>query len=469
MAKSLGTRLKEKGLISIKDLHKALERQRMYGGRIGYNLVVLDLISESDLASFFQFSPTVPANIEETKLDINFISDLLLKHALFLKSFTVQKLAEKAKLTQAVITQCANSLRHDRMIEITKSDTSFSLSNYEFRITDSGINRAINLMEESHYIGPAPVVLDDYRYAVEIQTVRSIEVKQDSIKKEFSNIVFSENKLRTFGAAINSGKPIFLYGPPGNGKTTIAEAIGNSLSGEIYVPYSVLVGGQIVTVYDQVNHHLVDKDTASDDYDRRWVRVKRPIISAGGELTLKALDLEFNPNSKYYDAPLQMKANNGLFIIDDFGRQLIDPRTILNRWIVPLDRRLDFLTLHTGMKFEIPFDQLVVFATNIEPKKLADEAFLRRLPYKLKIDYPNIKEYENIFRKVCDSNGLKFDSKIFDYLMAKYNESNIKPIGCHPRDLIDQIIDEANYVGKPPSITKNVIDLAWENYFIDSY
>lgn len=468
MAKSLGTRLKEKGLISIKDLHKALERQRMYGGRIGYNLVVLDLISESDLASFFQFSPTVPANIEETKLDINFISDLLLKHALFLKSFTVQKLAEKAKLTQAVITQCANSLRHDRMIEITKSDTSFSVSNYEFRITDSGINRAINLMEESHYIGPAPVVLDDYRYAVEIQTVRSIEVKQDSIKKEFSNIVFSENKLRTLGAAINSGKPIFLYGPPGNGKTTIAEAIGNSLRGEIYVPYSVLVGGQIVTVYDQVNHHLVDKDTASEDYDRRWVRVKRPIISAGGELTLKALDLEFNPNSKYYDAPLQIKANNGLFIIDDFGRQLIDPRSILNRWIVPLDRRLDFLTLHTGMKFEIPFDQLVVFATNIEPKKLADEAFLRRLPYKLKIDYPNIKEYENIFRKVCDSNGLKFDSEIFDYLMAKYNELNIKPIGCHPRDLIDQIIDEANYVGKPPSISKNVIDLAWKNYFIDS-
>ncbi len=468
MAERLGKRLMEKGLISIDGLRKALERQRMFGGRLGYNMVALDLISESDLASFFRFVPKEPTNVEETKLDISFISDLLLKHALFLKNFSIQKLAEDTRLNQFVINQCLDSLRHDRMIEISKGDTSFSLSKYEYRITDSGMNRALNIMEESHYIGPAPVSLEDYRYAVEIQTIRSIEVKQENIKKAFSNIVVSETKLRTIGAAINSGKPIFLYGPSGNGKTTIAEAIGKSFPGEIYVPYSVLVSGQIVIVYDQVNHRSVDEDSKSENYDRRWVRVRRPIITAGGELTLKVLDLESDPSAKYYEAPLQMKASNGVFIVDDFGRQLTEPQTLLNRWIVPLDRRVDFLTLHTGMKFEIPFDQLVIFATNIAPKTLAEEAFLRRLQYKLKIDYPTVKEYENILRKVCYSNGLEFDREIVNYLMAKYDHSKIKPSGCHPRDIIDHIIDEAHYVGRPPIINKKVIDLAWENYFVDS-
>jgi predicted ATPase with chaperone activity len=354
------------------------------------------------------------------------------------------------------------------MVEITKGDPSLILGNYKYRITDLGMKRALNLMEENRYIGPAPVSLDDYIYAIEIQTIRSIEVDQESVKKAFSNIAISESKLQTFGAAVTSGRPMFLYGPPGNGKTTIAEAIGKLLPGEIYVPYSVLVGGQIILVYDPVTHRPVDEESELDIHDRRWVKVKRPIIISGGELTLKGLDLEFNPNTKYYEAPLQMKANNGLFIIDDFGRQIVDPQTLLNRWIVPLDRRVDFLTLHTGMKFEIPFDQLVIFATNIAPKKLADEAFLRRLRYKLKIDYPTREEYEDIFRKVCDSNGLKFDRENFSHLMAKYDESNIKPCGCHPRDIIDQIVDKAHYEGKQYIINKEVIDLAWQHYFVDS-
>jgi predicted ATPase with chaperone activity len=323
-------------------------------------------------------------------------------------------------------------------------------------------------MEENRYVGPVPVSLGDYRYATEIQSIRSVEVKQERVKKVFSDIVVSESKLRSLGAAINSGKPIFLYGPPGNGKTTIAEAIGKSLPGDIYVPYSVLVGSQVIVIYDQVNHRAVDYESNSKDYDRRWIKVKRPVVISGGELTLKSLDLEFNPDAKYYEAPLQMKANNGLFIIDDFGRQLADPQTLLNRWIVSLDRQVDFLTLHTGMKFEIPFDQFVILATNISPKKLADEAFLRRLRYKLKVDYPNVKEYEKIFREVCNSNELEFDHECFDYLMAKYDDTNIKLTGCHPRDIIEKIIDEAHYVGKPAIINKKVIDQIWEDYFVDS-
>jgi len=468
MAKRLGMRIVEQGLISIDELRQALERQRIFGGRTGFNIVALGLISESNLAGFFRYSPKEPSNVEETKLDITFLSDLMLKQALYLKSFGIQEITERTKLNRYVIIQCLDSLRHNRMIEISKGDTSFNLDNYQYSVTELGMKRALNLMEENRYIGPAPVSVDDYRYSIEIQTIKSIEVRQEHIKEAFSNITVSENKILAFGSAINSAKPIFLYGPPGNGKTSIAEAIGESLRGEIYVPFSILVDNQIIIVFDPVTHHPVDNDSKFENFDRRWVKVKRPIIMSGGELTLKALDLEYNPSTKYYEAPLQMKANNGLFIVDDFGRQLIDPQTLLNRWIVPLDRRVDYLTLHTGMKFEIPFDQLVIFATNIEPKKLADEAFLRRLRYKFKIDYPNREEYENIFRKVCYFNELEFEAESFNYLMSKYDEANIKPTGCHPRDIIDQIIDEAHYLGKPPIIDKKMIDRIWENYFLNT-
>lgn len=334
-------------------------------------------------------------------------------------------------------------------------------------MTDSGINRALQILEECRYVGPAPVSLDEYRYAIEIQTIKSIEVTYEDLKKAFSDIVVSDEKIKTYGSAMNSVKPIFLYGPPGNGKTTIAESIGQSLPGEVYVPYSVLAGNQVIVVYDQVNHKAVDSKEFVDQLDQRWIKIKRPIVLAGGELTLKTLDLDFNTNSKYYEAPLQMKANNGLFIVDDFGRQIVDPQTLLNRWIIPLDRQTDFLTLHTGMKFEIPFDQLVIFATNLPPKKIADDAFLRRLRYKIRIDYPTVGEFKEIFKNICISNRISFDEDAFYYLTDKYERSQRKLSCCHPRDLIDQIMDFAHFSRKPPKIMKDSIDKAWEYYFVD--
>lgn len=467
MIDRLGQRVLKKGLISKGDLEKAIERHRLYGGRIGSNLMALNLITESELSDFFKFTPYAPSNVSEANIEFGFIADLILKHCLFLKKFTSGQLVEKTKLPTPVVVSIIDELRKDGFISIVKGDTSFDTSHYQYSLMDSGINRALKAFEECRYVGPAPVSLDEYRYAIELQTVKSIEVTYEHLKQAFSNIVVADEKLKTYGSALNSVKPIFLYGPSGNGKTTVAESIGSSLPGEVFVPHAVLAGNQIIVVYDQVNHKAVVSRESGDQLDQRWIKIKRPVVLAGGELTLKTLDLDFNPNAKYYEAPLQMKANNGVFIVDDFGRQIVDAQTLLNRWIIPLDRQTDFLTLHTGMKFEIPFDQLVIFATNLPPKKISDEAFLRRLRYKIKMDSPTAEEFRDIFKNVCHFNEVDFNEDVFDHLKNKYKTSQRKLSCCHPRDLIDQIIDEAHFSNIPPLITKDAIDKAWDHYFVE--
>jgi predicted ATPase with chaperone activity len=236
----------------------------------------------------------------------------------------------------------------------------------------------------------------------------------------------------------------------------------------VYIPYSVLVRGEIITLFDQINHIQVDAEVSAESVDQRWVLVRRPVVRAGGELTLKTLDLDFNRVNRFYEAPLQMKANNGLLIVDDFGRQLVDPHILLNRWIVPLERSADYLTLHTGMKFEIPFDLLVIFATNIEPKELVDEAFLRRMPHKIRVNHPGLDQYREIFQKVCEINGIVFREDVLEYLVSHcYQRMNVSFSACHPRDLILQVIDNARYYGQPPEMTTESITRAWENYFVD--
>jgi predicted ATPase with chaperone activity len=273
--------------------------------------------------------------------------------------------------------------------------------------------------------------------------------------------------LQRLGPAVVSGKAVFIYGPSGNGKTAIAEAIGGLPSDMVYVPYAIDIGGQIISVFDPVNHVPVAPVLLPDSVDQRWVLVRRPVVMVGGELTMKMLDLDFNTISKYYEASLQMKANNGIFIVDDFGRQQIEPRDILNRWIVPLDRSIDYMTLHTGMKFVIPFDMLVVFATNLDPKELLDEAFLRRIRYKVPIDRPNEDEYLEIFKAVCKSSGIEFNQEAYTYLIGHcYEMYGVTRNACHPRDLIEQIVVESRYYNVPALLTKESIDMACANYFV---
>ncbi len=464
---AIGKRLLKDGIITESELEAALERQRKEGGRLGQNLVALGYIKEKDLDNFFKKHPSPPKSVEETGLSLSFIADLIMKHILFMGEFRIADVVEKVKLPVPVVDAVLETLKRDRFVEV-KGGTGYATVTYTFKVTEQGKRRATELMDVCRYVGPAPVTLEAYRTMVELQTVKHIVVSQEKVKKAFSHLILSDSLLTRLGPAISAGKAIFIYGPPGNGKTAIAETISRVLPDTVYIPYSISVGGQIISMFDPVNHVPVVSEEENDNLDQRWVEIRRPVVITGGELSLRMLDLDFNPISKYYEASLQMKANNGIFIADDFGRQQIEPQSLLNRWIVPLDRNVDYMTLHTGMKFAIPFDMLVIFSTNLEPRSLVDEAFLRRIRYKIKIDRPTEKEYEAIFRKVCADNMIPFEKDAFDYLVTHYYKRlGVEVNACHPRDIIDHIIDSAHYYLHPPLLTREGIDAAWKNYFVD--
>ena len=467
MPSLLGESLVERRLITQSQLEESLERQKVHGGRLGENLIALGYVAEGEAEQFFHLLPTAPRSVAETKLGLSFIVDLVVKHMSLLGECSLSDIVVSTKLTLAVVDEAIRSLRKERLVEVRGSGVTSELG-YKFALTDSGKGRANALFELSRYVGPAPVVLTDYREMVEIQTIKSIIISEETVNKAFSHVVIRPELLRRLGPAASSGRAMFIYGPPGNGKTTIAETIGGILPGTVYIPYSVMVRGEIITLFDHINHIPAEPEEPTETVDQRWVLIRRPVVRGGGELTLKTLDLDFNPVNRFYEAPLQMKANNGLLIVDDFGRQLIDPHILLNRWIVPLERRADYLTLHTGMKFEIPFDLLVVFATNIEPKELVDEAFLRRMPYKIRVDHPSVGQFKAIFQLVCESSGVHFRDDVFEYLLHEcYERMQVSLSACHPRDLIQQIVESARYHGTRPELTVESISQAWESYFVD--
>jgi hypothetical protein len=363
--------------------------------------------------------------------------------------------------------------RVEKLIEV-RGASGAGNAGYRYALTDLGRDRAMQFLDINRYVGPAPVPLSQYNAYVRASMAARPWIDKDRLGTGFSELVVSEEMYDKLGPAVNSGKSLFLYGAPGNGKTVVAEGIGRALGSDMHIPFAIDVDGQTITMFDPVNHVSTSAAGAQHSviavaaYDRRWEQVRRPVVVVGGELTLEMLDLTFNPISKFYEAPIQMKAIGGVFVVDDFGRQRIPPRDLLNRWIVPLESRIDFLTLHTGRKFEVPFNVFIIFATNLQPESLADEAFLRRIPYKIRAKNPTAEEYVKIFELNCRKRGLAFDPVMVEYLMRKYYQPRkLQMRACHPRDLLEQVVDMCRYQNRAPAITRDLLDAACAGYFLE--
>ncbi len=425
------------------------------------------------------FNPPPLNKISDTGLSQLWLQDLALKTLYFQGYLSGFKVAEAMRLPFAgIVDQILDALKKEKYVEVKSSQMGLGEGAYQYAITGAGIARAREALERSQYAGPAPVPIEIYNRSIRKQYLGRTIVTDRILRQALSNLILSEDTFMRIGPAVNSGTSIFIYGPPGNGKTSIARAIGKIMLREtMNIPYALYIDGQVVKLYDSVNHELAPSFNSPHTTgtlrtggrrDPRWVHIRRPFIVVGGELTLDGLDLVFDDVNKFYEAPFQVKANGGILLIDDFGRQLIRPRDLLNRWIVPLENRIDYLTLHTGRKVEVPFDVLVVFSTNLPPRDLVDEAFLRRLRHKIKIGDPNYEEYREIFKRVANAKGVVYSDQGLAYLLQEwYIKQGRKLRASHPRDICNQIIDITNYLGQQPVMSKELIDKAASAYFVE--
>ena len=419
--------------------------------------------------------PVAPSTLEEAGLSLDLVLQLALKTLHFTGEMTGADLANRLGLRFSVIEPALQLVKSQHQVEIVGGGMLGGPA-YRYRITDAGRTRAALFLESSHYVGAAPVPLVQYQaYMAAYRERAPRTATRERVRRAFSHLVISDRVMDQLGPAINAGHSMFVYGPPGNGKTVISQAIQKLLDGDLHIPHALEVEGTIIRLFDPVTHEVLPPDEAgagldnkSADVDRRWVRCRRPLVMVGGELTLEQLELNYNPIAGFYKAPVQAVANGGVLVIDDFGRQRVAPRDLLNRWIVPLESRVDFLTLNSGQKFELPFMTLVAFATNIRPQELVDEAFLRRIHYKVLAESPTFDDFHAIFRNYCLSCGVGYDrALVSDLLENYYRPRNIAPRGCHPRDLIEQSLSLAEYLGQPRHLTPELLRAACDSYFVD--
>ncbi|MDE3061206.1 MAG: hypothetical protein KGJ06_09360 [Pseudomonadota bacterium] len=410
-------------------------------------------------------APEAPATLKATGIDRTDLLDLALKTAHLLPQLSTESAATRMRLPRALAAELLEQLRGDMLLEALGQENPFST---RYAISQRGRERADRLMEVSGYVGPAPVSLDAYRAMLEWQDAHTPHVSPETVKTVLAGLVLTDEATEIAGLAISSGRSLFLSGPAGNGKTSLGRQLHRALSGDLWIPYCIAVDSNIIRLFDEHCHEEVP--VAAEKHhpiDQRWIKVKRPFVVAGGEMTLASLDLAYLEAQRYYEAPLHMKANGGTFLIDDFGRQHVEPHELLNRWIIPLENKIDFLTLHSGQKIEVPFLLMLIIATNLDPKDVTDPAFLRRLGYRLKLEAPSAELYSRIFIQYAAQYDLKVPPEILARLLKRYADTGRELRACEPRDLIERVGDICKLRGIPPALTDEFLDLAWRGYFGD--
>jgi len=424
------------------------------------------------------FSPRLPTRWEDLGLDLTFLFDLTLRSIYTRGQITGGELAAELAVPFAIMNPVFQAMRKQSLVDIVGQRGNSGDASFVYAIKPPNGSAALqDALEKTNYVGPAPVPFTDYVESVLAQTIKKFVVTRRSIRKAFEDLIITDEQFNEIGPAINSATSIFLFGFPGNGKTSIAERITRLMGDTIFVPYAVEVSGHIIKVYDPIQHTVVAEEQPQEagenvlrrtaNHDQRYARVKRPTIVVGGELTLPMLDLRFNSVGKFYEAPLQMKANGGIFMIDDFGRQQVRAMDLLNRWIVPLEKKYDYLNTVTGTKVEVPFDQLLIFSTNLDPHQLADEAFLRRIKFKIEVRDPSEAQFRQIWQLVCAARRIEHDERGIDYLIQKWYLPFRRPFRmCQPRDILDQMMSIAKYNMERVNFSPDLVDAAAHTYFL---
>lgn len=412
------------------------------------------------------FSPAMPATIEETGLNRTFLTEHFLRVLYNKGRATGAEMAEELKLFYRIVELLITDLRNLEQIDII-GQRGYGDINYEYILTPRGAQAVQDALLKTQYAGPCPVPLNTWIESVKAQTIKNVVVTRRNIREAFADLIIDEGILNWVGPAVNSGASVMLYGYPGNGKTSIAERITHLMGDDIFIPYTIEADGAIIKLYDAIVHEPPrERLPEGTEYDQRWVRIRRPVVIVGGELTLEALNLIYNETSRIYEAPFQMKANGGIFLIDDFGRQQVRVFDLLNRWIIPLEKRYDFLTTVTGKKIQIPFDQLIMFSTNLDPNDLGDDALLRRIKFKFEIIDPTEQQWREIWKIMCKVRKVPYDDQALDYLLAKWYAPDNRPLRmCQPRDIIDQMIAIAKYNMESVTLNADLLDAACATYF----
>lgn len=473
----LGDLLIQAKLVTIEQVKKAVEMQAEHGKRLGDHLVSTGAITQEVLDEFLHRMPAEPADIAAVKIGENDLLSLLMRLIYVSHLESVRQFIDAIKLPHHVVLELVQTAVRRQFLQTLGTRDSENMLDLNYALTDEGRRYAIDSFQQLRYVGPAPVTIEEFTNQVNLQKITNELVTIERIRKAFGELSFRDSIVEKSGPALNSGRAILLYGPPGNGKTSVAHSFANVFNDVIYMPYAIMVEGQIIRVYDPSFHMLEDDTPVSqessnsvirrEEYDARWVPCRRPFVMTGGELTLEMLDLRYDAVANFYEAPLHVKALGGCFIIDDFGRQLVAPTSLLNRWIVPLENRVDYLKLHTGKSFTIPFEELVIFSTNLEPEDLMDPAFLRRLPYKIEVGAPSPGLFEIIFKKECERQGLQLPGEILDTIVDKITkEKGLELAAYQPKFIVDQVVATCRFMGKTPHFEPRFVDYAIDNLWV---